>query len=60
MAASWLFSGFRGHVEAATVEVDRDARSSAVPEARAGVLHPLDLGIDGFAGSVGDADAAGT
>jgi len=42
-----LFSGFRGHVEAATVEVDRVHEVLPVPEAPRRVLHPLDLGIDG-------------
>src|ERR1039458_9574924 len=49
-----LFSGFWGHVEAATVEVDRVHEVLPVPEAPRRVLHPLDLGIDGFAGRVGN------
>src|ERR1019366_1923764 len=49
-----LFSGFRGHVKAATVEVDCVHEVLPVPEAPRRVLHPLDLGIDGFAGRVGD------
>ena len=49
-----LFSGFWGHVEAATVEVDRVHEVLPVPEAPRRVLHPLDLGIDGFAGRVSD------
>src|ERR1017187_4516363 len=49
-----LFSGLRGQVEAATVEVDRVHEVQPVPEAPRRVLHPLDLGIDGFAGRVGD------
>src|SRR5208283_3391295 len=49
-----LFSGFWGQVEAATVEVDRVYEVLLVPEAPRRVLHPLDLGVDGFAGRVGD------
>jgi len=39
-----------GQVEAATVEVDRMHEVLPVPKAPRRVLHPLDLGIDRFAG----------
>src|SRR5271157_6200857 len=49
-----LFSGFRGQVEAATVEIDRMDEILLVAEASRRVLHPLDLGIDRFASRVRD------
>src|SRR5450759_4504946 len=49
-----LFSGCRGEIQAAAVEVDRVDEVLFVAEAAGRVLHPLDLGVDGFAGRVGD------
>ena len=50
-----LFSGLWGQVEAAAMEVDRVNEVLFVPKASRRVLHPLNLGIDRFAGCVGDA-----
>src|SRR5579863_1847925 len=55
---SWrfrLFSGFRSQVKATAVEVDCVNEVLLVPETSCCVLDPLDLGIDRFAGGVGDA-----
>src|SRR5437016_7610085 len=49
-----LFSGCRGEIQPAAVEVDRVDEVMFVAEAAGRVLHPLDLGVDGFAGGVGD------
>ena len=47
----------RGHeVQAAAVEVDGGNEVGFVAEAASGVLDPLDLGVDGFTGSIGDAE----
>src|SRR5712691_9974893 len=51
----WLFSGIRGKIQAAAMEVDRVDEVLFVAEAAGRVLHPLDLGVDGFASGVGDA-----
>src|SRR6266568_1320558 len=50
-----LFSGCRGEIQPAAVEVDRIDEVLLVTEAAGCVLHPLDLGVDGLAGRVGDA-----
>ena len=50
-----LFSGRRGEVQAAAVEVDRVDEVLFVAVSASRVLHPLDLGVDGLAGGVGDA-----
>lgn len=39
------------------MEVDSRLKVLLVAEAADGVLHPLDLGVDGFAGCVSDAKA---
>src|SRR5207245_10620896 len=49
------FSGRRGEIQPAAVEVDRMDEVLLVAEAAGRVLHPLDLGVDGFASRVGDA-----
>src|ERR1035437_1120124 len=49
-----LFSGCRGKIQAAAMEVDRVDEVLFVAEAAGRVLQPLDLGVDGFAGRVGD------
>ena len=49
-----LFSGSRGEVQAAAVEVDCIDGVLLVTEASGRVLHPLDLGVDGLAGRVSD------
>ena len=43
-----LFSGCRGEIQAAAVEVDRVDEVPLVAEAAGRVLHPLDLGIPAF------------
>ena len=43
-----LFSGCRGEIQAAAVEVDRVDEVLLVAEAAGRVLHPLDLGVEGF------------
>src|SRR5690348_2522781 len=48
-----LFSGIGSEVQAAAVEVDRVGEVLLVPESARRVLHPLNLGIDRLAGSVG-------
>ena len=40
-----LFSGFRGHIQSAAVEVDGVDEVLLVPKASRGVLHPLNPGI---------------
>src|SRR5579864_7292480 len=50
-----LLSGCRGKIQPAAVEVNRVDEVLFVAEAAGRVLHPLDLGVDGFAGGVGDA-----
>src|SRR6266571_7617658 len=50
-----LFSGCRGKIQPAAVEVNRVNEVLFVAEAASRVLHPLDLGVEGFAGGVGDA-----
>src|ERR1017187_5026754 len=50
-----LFSGWRGEIQPAAVEVDGVDEVLFVAEATGRVLHPLDLGVDGFARGVGDA-----
>jgi hypothetical protein len=60
LGKSWLFrhfSGLRSQVQTATVEQDGGSKVLLVAETMRRVLDPLDLGIDGFAGSVGDAVA---
>jgi hypothetical protein len=49
-----LFSGLWGQIEAASVEVNRMNEVLLVPKAPRRVLHPLDLGIDRFAGRISD------
>src|SRR6266700_2628453 len=49
-----LFSGFRSQVKPAAVEVDGVNEVLFVPKSTRRVLHPLDLGVDRFAGRVGD------
>src|SRR5438045_9671081 len=49
-----LLSGCRGEIQAAAMEVDRVDEVLFVAEAAGRVLHPLELGVDGFAGGVGD------
>src|SRR5437879_3932271 len=44
-----------GEIQPAAVEVDRVDEVLLVAEAAGRVLHPLDLGVDGFASRVGDA-----
>ena len=51
------FSGLRSQVQTAAVEEDCSGEILLIAEAACGVLDPLDLGVDGFAGSVGDAVA---
>src|ERR1017187_10474757 len=50
-----LFSGCRGEIQPAAVEVDGVDEVLFVAEATGRVLHPLDLGVDGFARGFGDA-----
>jgi hypothetical protein len=50
-----LFSGFWAQVEAAAVEVDCVNEVLLVPKTSRRVLHPLDLGVNRFAGRVGNA-----
>jgi len=50
-----LFSGYRGEIQAAAVEVDRVDEVLLVAEAAGRVLHPLDLGVDRLTCRVGDA-----
>ena len=49
-------SGFlvasRSHFKASAMEVDRNLKVPFVSESASGVLHPLDLGVDRFAGSL--------
>ena len=51
------FSGLGRKVQTATVEQDCDPKVILVTETAGGVLNPLDLGVDGFAGRVGHAMA---
>ena len=54
----WLFrvfSGSRSQVQAAAVKVNRIDEVSLVAESACRVLDPLDLGVQGFAGRIGDA-----
>src|SRR5215469_11892477 len=51
------FSGLRGQVQTATVEQDGGSEVLLIAETTRRILDPLDLGIDGFAGSVRDAVA---
>ena len=46
-----------GKVQAAVVEVDGVDEGPFVAKSLSGVLHPLNLGVHGFAGDVGDAVA---
>src|SRR5438309_12035497 len=53
----WLFrhfSGLRSQIQTATVEQDGGGEVLFVAETTRGVLDPLDLGVDGFAGSIRD------
>jgi len=50
-----LFSGCWGEVQCAAVEVDGVDEVLFVAETAGRVPHPLNLGVDGFAGRVGDA-----
>src|SRR5450755_2481725 len=49
-----LFSGCRSEIQASAMEVDGVDKVLFVAETSCGVLDPLDLGVDGFAGGVGD------
>src|SRR5437773_11975789 len=53
--ASGYLVACRGEIQPAAVEVDRIDEVLLVTEAAGCVLHPLDLGVDGLAGRVGDA-----
>src|SRR5438445_7341229 len=48
------FSGLRSQIQTATVEQDGGGEVLFVAETTRGVLDPLDLGVDGFAGSIRD------
>jgi hypothetical protein len=50
----WLFSGCRSKIQTSAVEVNRVNEILLVAKSASGVLDPLDLGIDGLAGGVGD------
>src|SRR5215471_17979814 len=50
-----LFSGLRGEIKAAAVEVDRVNEVLSVPKPARRVFHPLDLGVDRLAAGVGNA-----
>lgn len=47
------FSGCRGEIEPAAMEVDSVDEVLFVAETASGILHPLNLGVDGLAGRVG-------
>src|SRR5712691_11163160 len=49
-----LFSGGGGQVQPAAVEVNGMNEVLLVTESASSVLDPLDLGIDGFTGGIGD------
>jgi hypothetical protein len=49
-----LYSGRRIEIQLPTVEVDRIDEVLFIPESAGGVLHPLDLRIERFAGRVGN------
>src|SRR2546427_6146662 len=53
----WLFRVFSGswsQVRATAVKVNRVDEVFLITESASGVLHPLDFGVEGFAGCVGD------
>src|ERR1700692_4577564 len=49
-----LFGGRRIEIQPPTVEVDRIDEVLFIPESAGGVLHPLDLRIERFTGSIGN------
>ena len=49
-----LFSGCRSQIQASAVEIDRIDEVLFVAESSSCVFHPLNFGIDGFAGGVGN------
>jgi hypothetical protein len=49
-----LFSGRRSQVQTSTVEIDRMDEVLFIPKPSGCVFHPLDLGIQRFAGGIRD------
>jgi len=53
--ASGYLVDSRGQIEATAMEIDRIYEILFIAKTASGVLHPLDLRVDGFAARIGDA-----